>query len=430
MGKPNVVIIYCDDLGYGDLSCYGSMDIQTPHLDQLAKDGVRFTKWYSNSPVCSPSRASLLTGLYPGKTGVNDILGGKKDASGLPDSKTTLAKILKNAGYDTALIGKWHLGMDEKSSPNSHGFNQFYGFKSGCVDYYSHILYWIQSKGLNPLHDLWDNDKEVWRNGEYMTEIITEKTVEFIETCTEQPFFAYAAYNAPHYPMHAPKKYMDRFSHLSWDRQVMGAMISAMDDGVGDIISTLKRKGCYEDTVIFFSSDNGPSTESRNWLDGTDDLYYGGDAGIFRGHKGSLFEGGIREPAILCYPAKVSGGQTCEQIGMMMDIVPTMMEFTRLNEEGHIELDGKSILPMVMRNEESQHKKLFWEYNGQLAVRYGKWKLVLDGKLDMERNYSDAVFLADLEQDPGEKLNLCDQFPELVKQLTIDLKNWYEETCP
>jgi arylsulfatase A-like enzyme len=250
--KPNLIVIYCDDLGYGDLSCFGSKEIRTPHLDALAKTGVRFTDWYSNCPVCSPSRASLLTGRYPQRTGVTHILGGKRGTPGLPGDQVTLAKALKPLGYRTALFGKWHLGVSKESSPNAHGFDEFYGFLAGCVDYYSHIFYWgMSGKQGDPVHDLWQDDKEVWENGRYLTEVITEKSVEFIGRKSDSPFFLYVPFNAPHYPMHAPKKYLDRYPDLPPDKRIMAAMISAVDDGVGEIVRELKRTGQYENTAIF-----------------------------------------------------------------------------------------------------------------------------------------------------------------------------------
>ncbi|WP_274365834.1 sulfatase-like hydrolase/transferase [Paenibacillus thermotolerans] len=426
MDKPNVVIIYCDDLGYGDLGCYGSDAIRTPHLDALAADGVRFTDWYSNSPVCSPSRASLLTGLYPAKTGVSQILGAKRGTTGLKPKARTLAERLKEAGYITAIYGKWHLGSAEDTRPNARGFDEYFGFHAGCVDYYSHIFYW-GAPHMNPVHDLWSNREEVWHDGEYLTHLITDKSIDFIERNREKPFFLYAAYNAPHYPMHAPDKYMKRYSHLPRDRQLMAAMISAVDDGVGEIAACLKRIGAYENTVIFFSSDNGPSSESRNFLDGTEDVYYGGSAGIFRGHKASLFEGGIREPAIMTYPSVIAAGQVCDKIGMMADIVPTVLEFAGLEPPASEEIDGSSVVPVITEGAPSPHRQMYWEYNGQLAVREGKWKLVLDGKLDFNRSQPDAVHLSDLEEDPGERINLKDKHPELAKRLEQDLRNWYAQ---
>ncbi|MGG3280351.1 sulfatase-like hydrolase/transferase [Paenibacillus solani] len=433
MKQPNFIVIYCDDLGYGDLGCYGSDTVKTPHLDELAEKGIRFTNWYSNSPVCSPSRASLLTGKYPARAGVSEILGAKRGSHGLPADEVTLAKALKPAGYRTALYGKWHLGISEETSPNAHGFDEFFGFKAGCVDFYSHIFYWGQGHGVNPLHDLWENETEVWENGRYMTELITERSVDFIKRSREQdaPFFLFASYNAPHYPMHAPKEYMDRFAHLPWDRQVMAAMIAAVDDGVGEIVKALKEADCYEDTVIFFSSDNGPSSESRNWLDGTEDIYYGGSAGIFRGHKASLFEGGIREPAILSWPKGFEGGQVRDEVAAMMDIVPTFLDLAGVDPAAgplqDVAIDGSSLKEMLIMGEPSPHKQLFWEYHGQLAVREGNWKLVLNGKLDFERIVPDEVHLSDLLMDPGERTNLAEHYPEIVERLSRDVRDWYEE---
>ncbi|MDF2714597.1 MAG: sulfatase [Paenibacillus sp.] len=424
MIKPNIVIMYCDDLGYGDLGCYGSIDIRTPHLDALASDGVRFTDWYSNSPVCSPSRAALLTGLYPAKAGVSHILGGKRGTGGLKPEAKTLAERLQESGYRTALFGKWHLGSAADAKPNARGFDDYFGFHAGCIDYYSHIFYWGMPN-VNPIHDLWSNREEVWHDGEYMTHLITDKSVDFIEESREEPFFLYAAYNAPHYPMHAPDKYMKRYSHLPRDRQLMAAMISAVDDGVGNIVAALKRTGKYENTIIFFSSDNGPSSESRNFLDGTEDVYYGGSAGIFRGHKASLFEGGIREPAILVYSGGIPAGQICEEAGMMADIMPTVLEFAGVEGTSPGEIDGISVVPMVTAGASTPHRQIFWEYGSQLAVREGKWKLVLGGKLDFNRSQPDDVHLSDLEADPGERINLKDEFPDISNRLERDVRNWY-----
>lgn len=400
--KPNFVIIYCDDLGYGDLSCFGSTHVATPNIDALASSGIRFTNWYSNSPVCSPSRASLLTGRYPMRAGVPGILGAKRGLPGLPASELTLAELLKRHGYRTALFGKWHLGTAHGFRPNDHGFQEFFGFLGGCVDYYSHIFYWGQARGEDPIHDLWHNEDEAWENGRYLTELITEKAVAFIEK-QEEPFFVYVAYNAPHYPMHAPKKYLQRFPNLSPEKRIMAAMISAVDDGVGDIIQTLKKTGKYGNTIVFFSSDNGPSAETRNWLDGRQEPYPGGSAGGLTGYKGGLFEGGIRVPAIISGPGRIPQGKTCHEMAAMMDIFPTFLEIAQADLPDRRRIDGKSICRMLTRCEGSPHEAILWEYSQQLAIRKGNFKLVLNGKLDFTRAHSDAVHLADLETDPGEK---------------------------
>ena len=268
--KPNVIMIMTDDQGYGDLSCMGSPDFITPNIDSLASDGALFRTMYANSPVCSPSRASLLTGKYPGNAGVRAILAGHRKATGLMSETPTIASALKDLGYSTALIGKWHLGLKEGSRPLDNGFDYFYGFMAGCIDYYSHIFYYGMSDGGNdPIHDLWENNEEIYENGEYFTELATKKTVGYIREHAQNdtPFMIYLGYNAPHYPMHAPKEYMDRFAHLPWDRQVMAAMIGGVDDGVGLIVDELKRQGIYENTIIYFQSDNGPSRESRNFME-------------------------------------------------------------------------------------------------------------------------------------------------------------------
>lgn len=419
--RPCFVIVYCDDLGYGDLGCYGSPHIRTPHLDALAASGVRFTDWYSNSPVCSPSRASLLTGRYPQRNSVTQILGGGRNATGLPPSERTIASVLKEHGYRTALFGKWHLGLTEECRPNAHGFDEFKGFLAGCVDYYSHIFYW---GGHNPIHDLWRNGEEIWENGRYLTEAITEDAVGFIEGASGDPFFLYVAYNAPHYPMHAPRKYMDRYPDLPWDRRVMAAMISAVDDGVGRIVEALRRTGRLGHTTLFFSSDNGPSDESRNWLDGTEDVYYGGSAGVFRGHKGSLFDGGMREPAILVSPGRVPRGRVCSEVGAMMDVFPTILDLAGIEPPAGLTLDGRSVLSMASGRSGSPHDRVFWAYNGQTAVREGRWKLVLNGKLDFTRAQPDAVHLSDIVADPGERTNLADREPETVARLSAAIREW------
>lgn len=424
--KPNFILIMTDDQGYGDLSCMGSQDFVTPNIDSLAQTGARFTNWYSGSPVCSPSRASLLTGRYPGNAGVRAILAGHRKASGLTPKVPTIATALKEQGYKTSLVGKWHLGLKEECRPNQNGFDDFYGFMAGCVDYYSHIFYWGMADGhTDPTHDLWENDKEVRENGHYMTELITEKAVESIREHTkkDEPFLLYVGYNAPHYPMHAPEKYMQRFAHLPWDRQVMAAMISAVDDGVGAILDELKRCGQYENTCVFFQSDNGPSRESRNWLDGTPDPYYGGQTGGFKGHKYSLFEGGVRVPGIFSWPGAIPGGQVIDEPCAAMDVFPTVLARAG-GSPADYELDGADIWDVLTQGGKSPHEDMFWEMDGQTAVRHGPYKLVLNGTLVEGEPVQDPVFLSDLDKDPGETHNLAGELPELTAELTEKAQAW------
>src|SRR5262245_40041530 len=349
MPGPNFIIFLTDDQGYGDLSCMGATDFRTPHLDRLAASGARFTDWYSNSPVCSPSRAALLTGRYPGNAGVRAILGGHRTASGLPAEVPTLATALRPLGYQTALCGKWHLGVAEGSRPHDHGFDEWFGFLAGCVDYYSHIFYWgMSGNRSDPLHDLWENGREVWRNGHYLTDLITQKAVGFIRRAAKagQPFFLYVPYNAPHYPMHAPPEYLDRFPHLAPDRRIMAAMISAVDDGVGAIMAELERQGIRDDTCGFFPSDYGPTRESRHWLDGRQDPYYGGTAGALKGHNFSLYEGGIRVPALISWPARIPAGQVITHPLAAMDIFPTFLRAAGVDPSS-FECDGCDLLPTL-----------------------------------------------------------------------------------
>ena len=424
--QPNFIVIMTDDQGYGDLSCMGNTDFCTPNIDALAANGARFTNWYSNSPVCSPSRASLLTGRYPAHSGVRAILAGNRKASGLTAQAPTIATALKDIGYQTALIGKWHLGLAEQSRPNQNGFDYFYGFMAGCLDYYSHIFYWSMADGqTNPTHDLWENETEVYHNGRYLTEEISDRAVERIRAmhAQDKPFFMYVAYNAPHYPMHAPQKYIDRFPNLPWDRQIMAAMLSAVDDGVGQIVDELKRQGIYEDTVIFSQSDNGPSRESRNWLDGTPDPYYGGQAGGLKGHKFSLFEGGIRVPGIFSWPGHIPAGQVIDQPCAAMDVFPTLLRMAG-GDPALYQIDGMDIGAVLTEQAKTPHEEIYWEMEGQTAIRSGKYKLVLHGKLVEGEPEQDEVFLANLEDDPSEEKNLADQMPALAQELRQKAESW------
>ncbi len=423
--KPNIIFIMTDDQGYGDLGCMGAKDLKTPHIDSLAANGVRFTSMYSASPVCSPSRAALLTGRYPANAGVRAILAGHRRASGLTPAVPTVATALKKLGYATGLCGKWHLGLKEECRPNANGFDEFSGFLAGCVDYYSHIFYWGMADGnTNPTHDLWENETEVYANGEYLTERITRESTRFIERHRDEPFFLYVAYNAPHYPMHAPQKYLDRFPALPWDRQIMAAMLAAVDDGVGEIAAALEKNGLKENTLVYFQSDNGPSRESRNWLDGTPDPYYGGTVNGFAGHKFSLFEGGIRIPAIISWPGHIDPGVAAGP-HIATDLFSTALEAAGGSPKDY-ETDGESLLDMLTGGEERGHDCLFWEMEEQTAVRQGDYKLVLNGRLEETEEKRADVFLADLSADPGERVNLAQALPQVTAELTEKALAWRE----
>ena len=410
--KPNFVLILLDDLGCTDLGCYGARDLKTPHIDALSGTGVRFTNWYSNAPVCAPSRASLLTGLYPASAGV------PTNGSALPADKPTIASLLKPAGYRSSLIGKWHLG----NTPVARGFDESYGFHSGCVDYYSHRYYWGDPRVPNH-HDLYRNGKEIFEDGQYLTERLTEEACSFVKRSAAEPFFLYLAYNAPHYPMHAPRKYMDRFKSLDPERQTYAAMISAVDDGVGQLRDTLQRNGVDNNTCIILLGDNGATTEARAGLNGKPAT--AGSNGPYRGHKFSLFDGGTHVPCIMNYPSRLTAHTENTQTLMSIDILPTLLEYAQLQPPQV--LDGQSI--------HKTRDTLFWKSNNQRAIREGNWKLVVngithsvdpvDGKIANRALIGeDALFLSDLAKDPGESKNLRRQHPEVLDRLLTKLSQW------
>lgn len=370
--------------------------------------------------------SALLTGRYPGNAGVRAILGGHRTASGLSPEVPTLATALRPLGYRTSMVGKWHLGAAEECRPHRHGFDSWYGFLAGCVDYYSHIYYW--GSGTNPVHDLWSDGEEVFDNGRYLTELITDRTVAEIRASARamRPFFIYTAYNAPHYPMHAPRRYLDRFPDLPPDRRIMAAMLSAVDDGIGEILGELERWGLREDTIIVFCSDHGPSRESRNWLDGTPDPYYGGSSGRLKGNKFSLFEGGIRVPGVVSWPAWIPAAQVSDQPCCGIDIFPTILTAAG-GDVAPYEIDGLNMLPVLSSGAPGLNRLLFFELGKQTALRQGRWKLVLHGQLVEDAPVEDDVFLADLDTDPGERHNLAATRPELVAELTSAALAWRQQ---
>ena len=436
MDRPNVVVVVSDDQGYGDLSCMGATDFRTPRLDELARSGARFTSFCVNSPVCSPSRASLMTGRYPGNAGVRNILMAHRDTPGLAPDAPTLAEALRSEGYHTGLVGKWHLGAAEGSRPNDRGFDEAFGHLGGAFDFYSHLSWGAANrevvrdgkKGIGFLmHDLWENGTEVWRDGEYATELFGERAVQFVRQAArrEQPFFLYLAFNAPHHPMHAPNRYKERFPDLPWDRQIMAAMLSAMDDQIGGVMDELERQGVRENTLVVFLSDNGPSRQSRNWLDGSLDWYYGGSSGALTGHKFSLFEGGIRVPAIMSWPARIPAGQVLDGLTLGIDVFPTVLRAAGADPSGY-ELDGADVTGMVTEGAASPHadEDVFWEMGVQTAVRHGPWKLVLNGLLIDDLPQRDPVHLSDLSADLGERHNLAAEHPALVADLRASADRW------
>ena len=428
--RPNVVICISDQQRADTMPGDRRLPVRTPHLDWLAERGTLFRRAFCSTPMCSPARSSILTGLYPHATGLvanhqeREI---SREISLSPQVRI-LADYLQEAGYACAYTGKWHLGLAEGSRPSEHGFDKTFGFMAGCIDFFSHIFYWGANRpgpSMNPTHDLWENNEEIWRNGEYFTELIAKKAIEYIREMSksDKPFFLYVPFNAPHYPMHAPQEYMDRFDDLPWDRQVMAAMISAVDDAIAKIKDELERLSLTDNTLSVFTSDNGPSRESRNWLDGSQDPYYGGTSGGLKGHKFSLFDGGVKEPAIMHWPARIPAGQVSTQSCASMDIVPTVLEAIGVDASQY-EIDGTSILSHVSDGEDLEERAIFWEMDGQTAVRRGKWKLVINGQLVEATEPVAAVHLSDVESDPSESVNLVDSEPEIAAELKKLAEDW------
>ena len=281
--KPNVIVILFDDLGTHDLGFMGAADLKTPNIDRLAAGGTVLNNWYSNAPVCAPARSALMTGRCPIRCGV------ATNGSPLQPREKTIASVLKDNGYNTALTGKWHLGSTAETVPNAHGFDYYYGFLEGCVDYYSHRFYWGDPRRVN-FHDLWRNRQEVFEDGQYLTDRIGDEAAAFIAQKRQSPFFLYTALNAVHYPMHAPQKYLERFPNLAPERRMYAAMLSAADDAIGKMMAALERTGQRDNTLIFLIGDNGATTERRAGLN--QNPATAGSNGPQRGYKFSTFDGG------------------------------------------------------------------------------------------------------------------------------------------
>jgi arylsulfatase A-like enzyme len=420
--RPNVVLFLADDLGCHDLGSWGAADLKTPNIDALASNGTRFTNWYAAAPVCAPSRASLLTGRYPIRCGVPD------NGPALSPAEQTIASVLRPAGYATGLFGKWHLGSTPETWPNSHGFDRFFGFYSGCIDFFSHRYYWGDPRVVN-YHDLWRDRTEVFEDGQYATELFTREAVQFIRDHRSQPFFCFVPYNAVHYPMHAPRQYLARFPGLPPERQMYAAMLAAMDDGVGQVVRTLRELRLLENTLVIFTADNGATREARAGLNQRP-----ATAGIndpFRGNKFSVFDGGMHVPMIMQWPGVIPNRKVVREIGSHLDLMPTIVKATGANLPADRTFDGFDALPLAVSGERSRHDGIYWSQGGQLGVRRGQWKLVQKGKTydgtpqgNQPLSGEDAVFLSNLPDDPGESVNLRRKHPQVVDELMTMTQRW------
>ncbi len=413
--KPNVIIIYTDDMGTLDAGCFGAPDLYTPNIDALADAGIKFTQFYG-APVSSASRACLMTGQFSKHNGLT----GNANKKGLPLEKETLAERMRDNGYRTALMGKWHLGSLDEYAPNARGFDYFWGFRGGCIDDYSHFRYW---SGPNE-HDLWENEKEIYRPGTFLTEGSLEKVRTFIDDkSSDKPFFIYWAVNIPHYPLLPSEKWLDYYSELENPRRMYAAYISTFDDYLGELRLMLKARGLEENTIVIFQSDNGHSFETRTFGQG-------GYCGDYRGGKFSLFEGGIRVPAIISWPGHIPEGETRDQVAMNIDWFPTILEYCGISDE-NTELDGRSLVPLIASNKEkTPHDVLHFDFGKQWAVRWGDWKLfcnVVDVLPNDKRELIEGYFLANLKKDPTETIDFKDKYPEIIEKL-IKMREKYIES--
>jgi arylsulfatase A len=397
--RPNVVLFVADDLGSVDLRCYGSQDLLTPHLDALAQSGVRFSQFYVTAPACTPSRTSLLTGRhFPRALHLGH---------GINPSEVTIAEMLKGVGYKTACIGKWHLGFDDGMYADDQGFDEFFGHRAGAMDNYSHHYYW----GGPDRHVLWRNRERWHEEGTYFPDMMVRESVRFIKENKEDPFFLYVPFNIPHYPIQPDPKARARYGHIDNEsRREFAALVTTMDDRVGQIIEKLEELKLRDDTIVIFLSDHGHSSEERSGG--------GGSAGSLRGGKFTLWEGGLRVPAMISWPAGLSGGQMRPQPVTAMDILPTIAEFCDAPMPDTV-IDGKSLASVcASRDASSPHEVLYWVYKDDWAVREGPWKIVGRGN---------DIFLANLALDPTEKTNYSSSHRHIEARL-VDLHNrWIME---
>lgn len=400
--RPNVVLIIADYMGYRDTGPYGSIDIDTPSISRLAKEGVRFTNFYSAAPVCGPARAALYSGRYPAHIGFEQNI--RTDADGLDASVPTLSRWLADAGYRTALFGKWHLGYGPDRSPKRHGFEEFLGHLDWTISYYSHV----NDRGQPGLYD---NDGLVDRNG-YLTDILSDETVRFLERGDDRPFFITLAYNAALPPYQRPGLPESAWGD-GWDvdeatRDDVVQMVERMDEGIGRVLAALDAAGLSDNTIVIYTHDHG----GRHLVD---------HGPLFHGFA-TLFEAGIRVPAIVRYPAGVAAGQTFDEPAIAMDLTATILSAAGLGSESEA-LDGIDLLPVLSGDSPIPARAFYWqanhyEFGKQRAIREGRYKFFEHGN---------TQFLFDLDNDPGERNNLYAGMPDTRNRLRKALDNWQKD---
>lgn len=441
--QPNVILILADDLGYGDLSCYGSESISTPNIDRLAKEGVKFTSFYANGAECTPTRAALLTGRYQHRVGGLECAIGlngvgryadairldKTHDLGLPANYSAIPSMLNKVGYNTALIGKWHLGYEPKFQPKAHGFNFSLGPIGGEVDYFEHSIPigMFLGKMINGEHDFYRNGIEQHREGYYLTDLITDESVSWINNQKKnKPFFLFVPYTAVHKPYQGPDDYIGRKLTVeeqdAKSKEKYKAMLEEMDKGIGKILEKVKEEGIEDNTVIIFTSDNGPA--------GT------GSAGQFSGGKGRLLEGGIRVPCIIKWPGHIKPGTVSDQVGITMDLTASIARIAHTTAPIGRPFDGEDIIKYIETDRPVHPRILFWrKQRGERiarAVRSGDMKYLYAKQSDTTMKHHDKIKegLYNLKKDPQEKNNLITKEPKELKRLKELLKYWELEVKP
>lgn len=420
--RPNILLILADDLGYGDIASYGAPDVKTPNLDRLAAEGVRFTQFYGGGPECTPSRTALLTGRYPERVGGMECAIGIGNAGrydhainlakahdlGLPPSEAMLAPALQRAGYENAIVGKWHLGYEPRFSPLDQGFDRFWGYLGGFVDYFTH-------RELSEVHALYRNREPVRAEG-YMTRLITDEAVGFVRQRRDRPFFLYAAYGAPHFPFQAPgdahKKPPATWPEIyAGSRATYVAMIEALDAEIGRLLAALEESGGARNTIVIFTSDHGAMAPGRN-------LPYS------KG-KTTLFEGGLRAPAIVRWPGRLRPGSVSNQPAWMMDLTASLLQAAGAAPADGRPLDGMDILTHVRSGARDHDRTFYWRFRRENATWWG----VRDGRMKYIRLLDAAAaseWLFDLRADPAELHNLDSQETETAGRLRHLLTRWEE----
>jgi len=407
--RPNILFILADDLGWADLSCYGRPDYRTPNLDRLATQGIRFTNAYSAAPVCTPTRVGWITGRYPARLPVGleepiqekKSLGERVKTIGIPREHPTVSSLIKGAGYDTALVGKWHLGYLPYYGPLRSGFDEFFGIMSGAADHFSH-------KTMASEPDLFEGEVTVDRVG-YMTDLLTQRAVEYLQRRHDKPFYLSLHYTAPHWPWEGPKdqalsdamNYGPVGFRAGGSLKVYADMMKSLDAGIGRVLETLKKTGLERNTLVIFTSDNGGERFSFNWP--------------FTGQKMDLHEGGVRVPAIVRWPGVTHAGTVSNQPAITMDWTATMIAAAGARPDPKYPLDGEDISMVLAGTRALHNRTFFWRTYRQGAMRNGKWKYIREGKNES---------LHDLSIDEREQADFAQSQPQILERLRSEFNTW------